>query len=186
MPTATSTATEIKPGVYAKDPIHSSVTFTVRHFAAGKFRGSFADFDADLNVAEDGAITLTGVVKVDSVQVKEPRLDGHLKSPDFFDAERYPEFRFVSTKFDVAEDGTLAVDGDLTIKETTKSVHATGELTYLADDGYGNERAGVELSTTIDRFDFGVSFDGKLPGGQAIASNDVTLNVELELVKPAA
>jgi polyisoprenoid-binding protein YceI len=183
---ATATAaTEIKPGTYERDVVHSSVTFSVRHFAAGKFRGSFGDFDAALTVDEDGALALTGVVKVDSVQVKEPRLDGHLKSPDFFDAERYPEFKFTSTKFEVGEDGSLSVDGDLTIRETTKSVHATGELTYLPDDGYGNERAGVELTTTINRKDFGVNFDGTLPGGQAVVADDVTLYVELELVKPA-
>jgi polyisoprenoid-binding protein YceI len=186
MSPTTIAATEIKAGTYDRDPIHSSITFSVRHFAAGKFRGSFADFDASLTVDEDGKLALTGVVKVDSVQVKEPRLDGHLKSPDFFDAERFPEFKFVSTSFKVADDGTVAVDGDLTIRETTKSVHATGELTYLPDDGYGNERAGVELTTTINRKDFGVSFDGTLPGGQPVVADDVTLNVELELVKPAA
>jgi polyisoprenoid-binding protein YceI len=184
-PTSTA-ATEIKPGTYDRDPVHSSVTFSVRHFAAGKFRGSFADFDASLVVADDGALALTGVVKVDSVQVKEPRLDGHLKSPDFFDAERYPEFTFKSTSFKVADDGTLDVDGDLTIRETTKNVHATGELTFLDDDGYGNGRAGVELTTTINRKDFGVNFDGALPGGQPIVADDVTLTVELELVQPKA
>jgi polyisoprenoid-binding protein YceI len=184
-PTATPTAT-ITPGTYTRDEVHSSVGFSVRHFGAGKFRGSFADFDASLTVGEDQSLALTGTVKVDSVQVKEPRLDGHLKSPDFFDVERYPEFTFVSTKFVAAEDGTLDVDGDLTIKGTTKNVHATGELTYTHDDGYGGQRVGVELETTIDRFDFGVNFDSKLPGGQAVAGKDVTLHIELELIKPAA
>jgi polyisoprenoid-binding protein YceI len=184
MSTATSTA--IAPGSYDRDPIHSSVTFTVRHFGAGKFRGSFGDFDATLTVGDGGELALTGVVKVDSVQVKEPRLEGHLKAPDFFDAERYPQFTFNSTSFEAADDGTLSVDGDLTIKGITKNVHATGEINYTADDGYGNQRAGVELSTTINRKEFGVSFDATLPGGQAVAADDVTLNVELELIKPSA
>jgi polyisoprenoid-binding protein YceI len=180
------TAAAITPGTYTHDPIHSSVTFSVRHFGAGKFRGAFTDFDASLAVADDKSLTLTGTVKVASVQVKEPRLAGHLASPDFFDAERFPEITFASTNFNVAADGTLEVDGDLTLKGVTKNVHATGELTYLTDDGYGNERLGVELSTTIDRTEFGVSFAGNLPGGEAIVANDVTLNVELELIKPLA
>ena len=183
---STTTEVAITPGTYTRDAIHSTVGFSVRHFAAGKFRGTFGDFDASLTVGEGGSIALSGTVKTDSVQVKEPQLAGHLKSPDFFDAERYPEFTFNSTRFDVAADGTATVDGELTIKGVTKTVHATGELTYLADDGYGNERAGVELSTKIDRNDFGVSFAATLPGGQPVVANEVTLNVELELTKPAA
>ncbi|HEX2703169.1 MAG TPA: YceI family protein, partial [Solirubrobacteraceae bacterium] len=178
------TATAITPGTYVYDPIHSSVTFSVRHFGAGRFRGGFAEFDASLTVDDDGSLALSGLVKVDSVQVKEPSLAGHLATPDFFDAERFPQIAFKSTSFEAADDGTLAVDGDLTLKGVTKNVHATGELTYVADDGHGNERIGVELSTTIDRTKFGVNFSGTLPGGEAVVANDVTLNVELELVKP--
>jgi polyisoprenoid-binding protein YceI len=184
MPTATATA--ITPGSYANDPVHSSVSFTVRHFGAGKFRGGFEDFDAGLEVDENGKLTIEGTVKVDSVHVREPRLAGHLKSPDFFDAERYPEIHFKSTSVTVADDGALEIEGDLTIKGTTKRVNATGELTYTADDGYGNERAGVELSTTIDRTEYGVDFKAELPGGVAAVANEVTLTAELELSKTKA
>jgi polyisoprenoid-binding protein YceI len=182
---ATATPTTIAPGVYTRDPIHSSVGFSVRHFGAGKFRGSFADFDAELAVDEAGSLALTGVVKVDSVQVREPRLADHLKAPDFFDAERYPEIKFESTSVTIADDGTVELDGNLTLKDTTKSVKGTGEINYVADDGYGNGRIGLELTTTIDRTEFGVSFDATLPGGQPVVANDVTLHIELELVKPA-
>jgi polyisoprenoid-binding protein YceI len=183
---ATSTAVAITPGTFTEDQVHSSVGFSVRHFGAGKFRGSFTDFDARLTADEEGSLVLSGVVKVDSVHVREPRLDGHLKSPDFFDAERYPEIRFVSTSFEIAGDGTLEVDGDLTLKDTTKNVRATGEITHVADDGHGSERVGVELTTTIDRTEFGISFAGTLPGGQPVVADDVTLHVELELVRPQA
>ena len=154
----TAVATDVAPGTYEYDPVHSSVTFTVRHFGAGKFRGAFGDFDANVQVAEDGSLTIEGAVKVDSVQVKEPRLDVHLKSPDFFDAERYPEIAFKSTSVKV-------------------------ELTHTADDGYGGERIGVELTTTIDRNDFGVTWNAELPGGTLAVANEVTLQVELELKK---
>jgi polyisoprenoid-binding protein YceI len=186
MEAATPTATAITPGSYERDPIHSSVTFTVRHFGAGKFRGGFEDFDASLEVGDDGSLVIEGTVKVDSVQVREPRLAGHLKSPDFFDVERYPEISFKSTSVNAADDGTLEIEGDLTIKGTTKNVSATGELTYTADDGHGNERAGVELSTTIDRTEFGVDFKAELPGGVAAVADEVTLTAELELVKAKA
>jgi len=159
------------------------VTFTVRHFGAGKFRGAFGDFDASVQVAEDGSLAIEGEVKVDSVQVKEPRLDGHLKSPDFFDAERYPEITFKSTSVKAAADGTLEIQGDLTIKDITKSVTATGEITHTPDDGYGSARLGVELSTTIDRNDFGITWNAELPGGILAVANEVTLQAELELKK---
>jgi len=184
MPAAAATA--VTPGTYKADPVHSTITFTVRHFGAGKFRGSFAAFDASLEANEDGELAIAGAVEADSVQVREPQLAGHLKSPDFFDVERYPKISFRSASVRVADDGSLEVEGDLTIKATTKRVSATGELTHTADDGYGNERVGVELSTTIDRTEYGVDFKAQLPGGIPVAANEVTLIAELELIKPKA
>jgi polyisoprenoid-binding protein YceI len=186
MSTATTPELTTTPGTYTLDPVHSSVTFSVRHFGAGKFRGSFNDFDANLTAADDGSLALRGEVKVASVHVKEPKLAGHLLSPDFFDAERYPEISFQSTRFEVSESGELHVHGDLTLKGTTKNVHATGEINVTDDDGYGGERVGVELTTTIDRKEFGVSFDATLPGGQAVVADEVTLQIELELIKAKA
>lgn len=180
-----TTAVGITPGTYSLDPVHSNVTFTVRHFGAGKFRGAFTDFDAGLVVGDDGELTITGAVKVPSVSVKEPKLAAHLQSPDFFDAERYPEMTFKSTSITANRDGSLEVEGDLTLKGTTKPVQAQGELTYTDDDGYGGQRAGVELTTTIDRTEFGVDFNAQLPGGVAAVANDVTLQIELELKKDA-
>jgi len=181
MPTAT--ATTIDTGTYSADPVHSNVSFTVRHFGAGKFRGGFADAQATLSVSESGELELTGNVKAASVEVKEPHLASHLKSPDFFDVERYPEITFHSTDVTVSDDGTLEIDGDLTIKATTKRVHASGEITYSPADLEGNPRVGIELSTTIDRTEFGVDFAAQLPGGVPIVGNDVTLIAELELRK---
>ena len=181
---ATATEIRIAPGSYTADPVHSNVTFTVRHFGAGKFRGSFADAAATLDVGESGELQLEGKVQVASVQVKEPQLAGHLKSPDFFDAERFPEISFRSVEIEVGADGKLEVEGDLTIKATTKRVHATGELTYLAADPYGNARVGVELATDIDRTEYGVDFAAELPGGVPVAGKEVTLIAELELIKP--
>jgi polyisoprenoid-binding protein YceI len=181
MPTATVTA--IAAGTYSSDPVHSNVSFTVRHFGAGKFRGGFAEAQATLSVSDAGELKLAGDVQAASVQVKEPHLAAHLKAPDFFDVERYPEIKFRSTDVTVGDDGTLEIDGDLTIKATTKRVHASGEITYSPADPEGNPRVGIELSTTIDRTEFGVDFAAQLPGGIPVAANEVTLIAELELRK---
>jgi polyisoprenoid-binding protein YceI len=181
MPTATVTA--IAAGTYSSDPVHSNVSFTVRHFGAGKFRGGFAEAQATLRVSDAGELKLAGDVQAASVQVKEPHLAAHLKAPDFFDVERYPEIKFRSTDVTVGDDGTLEIDGDLTIKATTKRVHASGEITYSPADPEGNPRVGIELSTTIDRTEFGVDFAAQLPGGIPVAANEVTLIAELELRK---
>lgn len=181
MPTAT--VTTIAAGTYRSDPVHSNVSFTVRHFGAGKFRGGFAEAQATLNVSDSGELELAGDVEAASVDVKEPHLAAHLKSPDFFDAERYPKISFRSTDVAVGDDGTLEIDGDLTIKATTKRVHASGEITYSPADPEGNPRVGIELSTTIDRIEFGVDFAAQLPGGIPVVGNEVTLIAELELRK---
>ena len=181
---ATATEINVAPGTYSADRVHSNVTFTVRHFGAGKFRGGFEDAEATLTVDDAGELQLEGRVKAASVQVKDAQLAGHLQSPDFFDVERYPEISFRSDTIKVGDDGKLDVDGDLTIKGTTKRVHAVGELNYLASDPYGNTRVGIELSTDIDRTEYGVDFAAELPSGVQVAGKEVTLTAELEFVKP--
>jgi polyisoprenoid-binding protein YceI len=174
----------ITPGTYTVDPVHSSIGFTVRHNVVAKFRGSFDDFAATLVVDEDGKLHLTGTVKVASVNVKEPNLAGHLQSPDFFDAERFPEITFTSVDLEPGADGALTAAGDLTMKGVTKRVEATGEFSHLPEDSYGGERAGVELTTTINRYDFGINWNATLPSGHGFAlAEHVTLEVELELKK---
>ena len=183
---ATSAAVGITPGTYEIDPVHSSVGFTVRHNVVAKFRGSFADVAATLTVGDDGKLVLDGSVKVASVQVKEPNLAGHLQSPDFFDAERFPGITFTSVSLEPADDGTLTAEGDLTMKGVTKRIQATGELSHLPEDSYGGERAGVELTTTVNRHDYGIDWNATLPSGHGFAlAEHVTLHVELEFKKEA-
>ncbi|HUB75969.1 MAG TPA: YceI family protein [Solirubrobacteraceae bacterium] len=174
---AASAQTAIAPGTYTVDRVHSTVGFTVRHMVVAKFRGGFSDYNATLTVGDGGEISLEGAVKVDSVEVKEPNLAGHLKSPDFFDAERYPEILFSSRSAELAADGSLTVAGDLTIKGTTKPVTSTGELHYVEGGG----KAGLELTTVIDRTQFGLNWNADLPHGGVAVAHDVTLHVELEL-----
>jgi polyisoprenoid-binding protein YceI len=179
MPTAIQ---QISRGTYALDAVHSTVGFAVRH-VVGTFRGTFADYDVRLEVDGEGELALAGVAKVPSVQVSEEALAGHLQSPDFFDAERTPEIAFRSSSVRLGDDGSLVVDGELTIKGTTRPVEARGSLSHVEADLSGAERVGIELETVVDRTAFGLRWNAPLPKGGNVLANDVKLTVSLELVK---
>jgi polyisoprenoid-binding protein YceI len=160
-------------GTWQFAAVHSSADFSVKYLVA-RFRGSFTELDAKL---EDG--TLSGAVKVGSVTVKEPNLIAHLQSPEFFDAERFPEITFKSTELRIEGDA-LKLDGELTIKGNSRPVQATGTIEGPTEDFAGNTRLGFTLDATIDRADFGVSWNADLPKGGKALSGEVKLTVELE------
>src|SRR5207248_5381948 len=108
--TITQTIEAVPTGIWKADPVHSSVGFAVRHMGVATFKGGFDEFTASL---DEG--TLSGSAKVTSVRVQDPNLSGHLLSPDFFDAERYPEIRFEPSELSI-EDGELVADGELELK----------------------------------------------------------------------
>jgi polyisoprenoid-binding protein YceI len=181
-----STTTEIRhtlpTGTWQLDPVHSSIGFEIEYMA-GAFRGQFRDVEATLAVDGD-ASSLTGAAKVASVDVKDENLAAHLASPEFFDVERYPELRFVST--DVTGGGEdLTVRGEITIKGVTKPVELTGRATAPLTDAYGRERIGLTLSTALDRTVFGLSWNLPLPSGEPALSDEVTLVAELYFVQEA-
>jgi polyisoprenoid-binding protein YceI len=174
-----TTITEIPAGTYALDPVHSSIGFGVKYNGLATFRSSFATYDA---AVADGV--LTGSADVSSIQIDEPNFKGHLLGEDFFNAEAAPTITFRSTDAKVAEDGSAEIAGDLTIRGVTKSVVAKGTVAAGADP-YGNERVAFELSTTIDRREFGINWQNALPSGGDAVAWDVTLTVDLQLVKQA-
>ena len=152
---------------------HSSADFAVK-YVVSTFRGSIQDLTATL---EDGV--LSGTAKIASIKVKDDNLTGHLMAPDFFDAESHPEVTFSSSS--ISGDGDqVTVDGELTLKGVTKPIHATGTLEGPAQDFMGNTRLGFTLETTIDRTDYGVSWNADLPSGGKALQDEVTLQVELE------
>jgi polyisoprenoid-binding protein YceI len=171
--------TAIPTGTWKSDPVHSSVGFSVKHMVVATFRSAFTDFDVTLDNS-DGEPRLYGAVHVPSVDVRDETLKGHLLSPDFFDAERTPEITFTSTGIR-AEGDELIVDGELTIKDTTKSVEARGTIVGPVQNIAGREGIGIELSTTVDRRDFGLNWNAELPKGGFAVENAVTLTVHLEL-----
>ena len=178
----TQTLTIAPAGIWGLDAVHSAVGFEVEYLG-GTFKGSFPEIEATLVVGED-AVSLEGIAKVSSVDVKDENLAGHLQSPDFFDAERFPEIRFTANE--ISLDGeTVKVEGDLTIKGVSQPANVTGTVTSPLTDPYGRERIGLKLETRVDRTAFGVSWNNPLPNGEPALANEVTLVSELFFVKSA-
>jgi polyisoprenoid-binding protein YceI len=180
MSTATTERQAIPAGAFKIDPVHSTVGFEVKHMIS-TFRGTFGDYDARLDNA-NGAAKLVGSAGVASVDVRDENLAAHLQSPDFFDAERHPEIRFGSQRIELAGDGAIKLDGELTIRGVTKPIIATGRLEHVEADMTGNQRIGLELETVVDRREFGLNWNAPLPKGGFALGNDVKLVVRLELV----
>jgi polyisoprenoid-binding protein YceI len=166
----------VPTGVWRADRVHSTVGFAVPYLV-GTFQGTFSDFDARLS---DGV--LRGTAEVASIQVKDPNLEAHLQSPEFFDAERYPQLSFEAREIDRSGD-ELTIAGELTLKGHTEAVEIKGHVNDPAADPYGGERFGLQLETTVDRTTFGISWNNPLPSGDPALANDVTIIVDLQLAK---
>jgi polyisoprenoid-binding protein YceI len=181
----TATRQQIPTGTWKIDPVHSSVAFKVRHMGVSEFSAGFGDIDAALTVTDDGA-RLSGAAKVESVEIEEPQLRGHLLSPEFFDSERYPEIRFESDDVRTEDGGEIVVEGDLTVRDVTRRVEARGTLVGPIEGPDGRGRLGITLETVVDRTDLGLGWNMDLPDGTVVLANDVTLTARLELVQEAA
>ena len=177
MSTTEITSTAIPTGSWSLDPVHSSIGFAVQYAGVGTFRGTFDEFDATL---VDGL--LEGAAKVTSVRVDDENLAGHLQSPDFFDAEQFPELRFVSKS--IERDGDrVSVDGELTIRGITHPVEIAGTVTGPLADAFGRQRVAFDVETTVNRRDFGLTWNMELPGGGEALGDDVTLAANLAFLQ---
>jgi polyisoprenoid-binding protein YceI len=175
--TATATIPSQIAGSWTLDPIHSSAGFAVKHMVVATFRGRFERLDATLR---DGV--LEGLVDVDSIQVKDEQLAGHLQSPDFFDGERHPQIRFRSTAIEPSGEDVV-VRGELTIKGHTEPVVARGTIAGPHVDIAGTTKLGLSLETVVDRTAYGLRWNAPLPKGGVALADDVKLIVELELAR---
>jgi polyisoprenoid-binding protein YceI len=168
----------IPTGTWHADTVHSRVAFEVP-YAVATFTGEVPDFEATL---ENG--TLTGVGRISSITVKEENLQAHLLSPEFFDAERHPEVKFVSRS--IRRDGDdVEIEGDLTMKGITKPATLRGTATGPAVDHFGSTRLGLQLETVVDRTEYDMNWNMPLPNGEPALSNEVTLKADLTLVEQA-
>jgi polyisoprenoid-binding protein YceI len=174
-------------GTWAIDPVHSEVSFTVRHMMVSKVRGRFDKFEGTIVTAEDPlGSTVTASVELDSINTGQEQRDAHIRSADFFEVEKYPTMTFTSTALKAAEEG-FTLEGDLTLKGVTKSVAFNLEVNGFGPDAYGGTRVGFSAETQIHRSDFGVNFNGPIPGvpGGVAVSENVTINLEIEGVLQA-
>jgi polyisoprenoid-binding protein YceI len=171
-----TTEQALPTGTWSADTVHSTVGFAVPYLA-GTFQGTFSDFEARLS---DGV--LRGTAEVGSVQVKDPNLEAHLQSPDFFDAERFPQLSFEAKGIN-RSGGDLTIAGEVTLKGHTEAVEITGHVNDPTPDPYGGERFGLQLETTVDRTKFGLNWNNPLPSGDPALANDVTIIVDLQLAK---
>ena len=181
---STATVPTTLTGTYAIDPSHSRIGFVARHAMVTKVRGSFNDFEGSgyFDAEDPTSSTLQLTIQAASIDTRNADRDGHLKSNDFFDMERYPEITFTSTS--VEQVGEVSrVTGDLTIKGVTKPVTVDFEYTGSAVDPYGNQPVGFEGKTTVNRKDWGVSWNTALESGGVLVSEKVTLEFDLAAIK---
>jgi polyisoprenoid-binding protein YceI len=170
------------PVAWTVDQAHSEVSFRVRHLT-GRVRGHFKEYASSL-MADPAQLTNGSVsveVKTASVNTENEKRDAHLRSPDFFDVEKFPAMTFRSTKVE-ANGKDIAISGDLTIKGVTKPVVLKGTFNGKVTDPWGKERLGFEVSTTIDRREFGLVWN-KLVEGSSLVGDEVTIDIAIEAVK---
>jgi polyisoprenoid-binding protein YceI len=172
---------QIPAGTWTVDPVHSAINFAITHNRISTFRSRFTGFEASLSGGEDPR--LEGSVDVASIDIDEAQLKGHLLSPDFFDAEKYPAMSFSSTELSVADDGSVRLAGELQVRGTTHTVQASGRFGTIGADLGGGERVGLSFETTLDRRDIDLGWNADLPSGGQVLECDVAVNVELELVR---
>ena len=185
----TETAVEIPgyvAGTWTIDPVHSEVSFVVRHMMVSKVRGRFDKFEGTVTTAPDPLqSTVTATVDLSSVNTGNETRDNHIRSEDFFHIEKHPTMTFRSTG--VRPDGSnFLLDGDLSLHDVTRPVTFKLEVNGFGPDPFGGTRAGFSASGEINRHDFGVSYNGPVPGGGVVVSEKVSITLEIEgvLAKP--
>ena len=181
-----TTAVEIPgyvAGTWEVDPVHSEVSFVVRHMMVSKVRGRFDTFEGTIVTADDPLrSSVTATVDLTSINTGQEQRDAHIRSADFFHVEEHPTMTFASTGVRPGDDGDFLLDGDLTIRGATKPVTFKLEVSGFGPDAYGGTRAGFSATTEINRMDYGVSFNGPIPGvpGGVAVSEKVTITLEVE------
>jgi len=167
------------------DPMHSEVLFKVKHLVISTVTGSFKSFSGSAAFEEDNleGADISFTIDVNSVDTNQSQRDAHLKSADFFDAESYPEIKFKSISFVKTDDDNYKLTGDLTIKGVTKQVEVNAEYGGTEKDAYGNQKIGFEITGTINRKEFGLTYNAITEtGGLAIGEN-IKLVANIQLLK---
>ena len=188
MSTATATADFAQlAGTYTIDPAHSRIGFVARHAMVTKVRGAFNEFEGSAVLDGENPANSTAKVTINagSIDTRNAQRDEHLRNNDFLDVASYPEITFVSTDVRQTGETDFELTGDLTIKGVTNSVTIPFTYEGSATDPFGNLRVGFEGSATINRKDYGVTWNATLETGGVLVSDKITLEFEVSAVKNA-
>ena len=187
MTTATApTLTELT-GTYTLDPAHTRIGFVARHAMVTKVRGAFNEFEgtATLDGANPAASSAQVTISAASIDTRNAQRDGHLRSNDFLSMDEYPQITFSSTGARQVDDSTFELTGDLTIKGVTNQITVPFSFEGVAKDPFGNLRVGFEGAVTINRKDYGITWNAALETGGVLVSDKVTLEFEISAIKTA-
>lgn len=182
--TTTVDATQLN-GKYTIDPTHTSIGFIARHAMVTKVRGAFNEFtgDAYIDVDEPSNSSVEVSIKADSIDTRNTDRDGHLRSNDFLEMDKYPTIDFKSTNVARTGEYTVDITGDLTVKGVTKSLTVPFTFDGQATDPFGNNRVGFEGSVIINRKDFGITWNAALETGGVLIGEKITLEFEISAIK---
>ena len=185
-----STSTLASPQTVATtwniDPVHSAAEFKVKHMMISNVKGHFPKVSGKLTLDESDLTKskIEAEIETASIETRDAQRDGHLKSPDFFHVEKFPTMSFKSTGIKVVRSGELSVEGDLTIRDTTRKVLFTVEgPTAATKDPWGNTRVAVSATTKINRTDFGLTWNAALETGGILVGDEVTITLDVQFVK---
>jgi polyisoprenoid-binding protein YceI len=185
LPATVLSITAVFAQTWKADVSHSRVEFTVTHLMISEVTGRFQQFDATLTQSKDdfsgGAIE--AVIKTGSVTTDNEGRDKHLRSDEFFNAEKFPEMKFVSTSFEKTGTDTYTIAGQLTIRDVTKPVVLNAKLLGSMTDPRGSARVGFKAAAVINRMDYGVKWNKSLDAGGVVVSEDVNITLRMEFVK---
>jgi polyisoprenoid-binding protein YceI len=187
MTTLTTTTTTSIPGYVAGtwtiDPVHSDVSFTVRHMMVSKVRGRFSRFEGQLVTAENPLdSSVTASIDLSSIDTNHPQRDAHIRSSDFFEVDAHPKMTYRSTSIRPHGDGRFVVEGELSLRGITRSVPLTLEFNGFGPDPFGGTRAGFSATTELNRRDFGIDITMPLDGGGVVVGDRVTVTLEIEAI----
>lgn len=177
----------VQAGTWKVDKTHSTVGFAVSHLVISETTGEFSDYDVTVESSKDDFTDakINVSIKVNSIDTDDEKRDGHLKSPDFFDAESHPEITFTGKQLKKVSKNKYTLTGDLTIRGKTKTVTLDVKYGGMVKDPWGNTRAGFKISGEIDRQYFGVSWNKTLDAGGVVVGDMVEIDIDLELIKQA-
>jgi len=182
---ATASSSSGSAQTWKQDGAHSQVRFSVTHMVISEVTGDFKEFDVTLKQGSEdfSGSSLEAAIKTASVNTGNEMRDKHLRSDDFFNAEKYPLISFKSTSFEKTGKKTYKISGNLTIRDVTRPVVLDAEYTGQVTDPSGDTRAGFKAKTSINRYDFGVKWNKAIEAGGFVVSEDVDITLLMELVK---